>query len=221
MKLVTLSSLAVHHDRKLDHVQSVPRRGRSQGATGVVAIVAAQEFQWSSAAKNRTGRAEAVSYDFVKEERRVGMLRLLHPRRRLRTRLHQDLHLLPLSGQGVAERARVGQAPGPPGKARFTSSPTALPPVATRSPAGHLRPLRTGRRPGLLRPLGSVIPTPFTDGRQAGRLLLGAVHAPGRGLAGHSSSTTPVGPGASSSPSSPTTSASAGPKRCGQSSPAR
>ena len=37
----------------------------------------------------------------------------------VRAGVHQDLHLLPVSGQGLAERARVGQTPGPPSTDRL------------------------------------------------------------------------------------------------------
>ena len=56
----------------------------------------------------------AVSFEFTKAERRVGDLLLLRPRRRLRAGVHQDLHVLPVSGQGVGQRPRVGQTPSRP-----------------------------------------------------------------------------------------------------------
>ncbi len=37
----------------------------------MVAIVVAQEFQWVTGARNRSPKPGVVSYDFVKEERRV------------------------------------------------------------------------------------------------------------------------------------------------------
>ena len=60
-------------DRKLDHVRPYLERAEAEGRAGVVAIVAAQEFQWVFSAKNRSSVPGIVSYDFVKEERRVGM----------------------------------------------------------------------------------------------------------------------------------------------------
>ena len=60
-------------DRKLDHVRPYLEAAEAQGRTGVVAIVAAQEFQWVFGAKNRSSVPGVVSFDFVKEERRVGM----------------------------------------------------------------------------------------------------------------------------------------------------
>jgi hypothetical protein len=60
-------------DRKLDHVRPYLEAAEAQGRTGVVAIVAAQEFQWVFSAKNRSSTPGVVSFDFVKEERRVGM----------------------------------------------------------------------------------------------------------------------------------------------------
>jgi len=60
-------------DRKLDHVRPYLERAEAEGRTGVAAIVAAQEFQWVFSAKNRSPRPGVASFDFVKEERRVGI----------------------------------------------------------------------------------------------------------------------------------------------------
>src|SRR6266849_606487 len=60
-------------DRKLDHVRPYLERAEAEGRTGVVAIVQAQEFQWVFSAKNRSNKPGVVSFDFVKEDRRVGM----------------------------------------------------------------------------------------------------------------------------------------------------
>ncbi len=59
-------------DRKLDHVRPYLTKAEAEGRTGVVAIVSAQEFQRVFSAKNRATTPGAVSFDFVKEERRVG-----------------------------------------------------------------------------------------------------------------------------------------------------
>jgi hypothetical protein len=60
-------------DRKLDHVRPYLERAEAEGRTGVVAIVTAQEFQWVFSAKNRSPKPGIVTFDFVKEDRRVGM----------------------------------------------------------------------------------------------------------------------------------------------------
>ena len=60
-------------DRKLDHVRPYLDKAEAEGRTGVVAIVQAQEFQWVFSAKNRSSTPGVVSFDFVKEERRVGI----------------------------------------------------------------------------------------------------------------------------------------------------
>jgi hypothetical protein len=60
-------------DRKLDHVRPYLEAAEAKGRPGVVAIVAAQEFQWVFTAKNRSTKPGVVSFDFVKEERRVGI----------------------------------------------------------------------------------------------------------------------------------------------------
>ena len=61
------------NDRKLDHVRPYIERAEAEGRTGVVAVVQTQEFQWVFSAKNRSTKPGVVSFDFVKEDRRVGM----------------------------------------------------------------------------------------------------------------------------------------------------
>ncbi|HEY5272940.1 MAG TPA: hypothetical protein VIJ34_06870, partial [Acidimicrobiales bacterium] len=60
-------------DRKLDHVRPYLELTEAEGRSGVVAIVQAQEYSWVFSAKNRSSTPGLVSFDFVKEERRVGM----------------------------------------------------------------------------------------------------------------------------------------------------
>ena len=57
-------------DRKIDHVQPHLDRAEREGRFGVVAIVAAQEFQWVFTGKNRA-EPPAVCFAFTKTERRV------------------------------------------------------------------------------------------------------------------------------------------------------
>jgi hypothetical protein len=58
-------------DRKLDHVRPYMDRAEAAGRYGVVAIVAAQEFQWVFSATKKTGRTVGVWFDWKKTERRV------------------------------------------------------------------------------------------------------------------------------------------------------
>ena len=60
-------------DRKLDHVRQYLDAAEREGRFGVVAIVACQEFQWVLSGRNRATHPNAVSFDFFKEERRVGI----------------------------------------------------------------------------------------------------------------------------------------------------
>ena len=57
-------------DRKLDHVQPYLEAAERAGRYGVVAIVAAQEFQWVFSATKKT-EGKAVLFDWAKTERRV------------------------------------------------------------------------------------------------------------------------------------------------------
>ena len=59
-------------DRKLDHVRPYLDAAQAEGRTGAVAIVQSQEFQWVFSAKNRSKVPGVASFDFIKEERRVG-----------------------------------------------------------------------------------------------------------------------------------------------------
>jgi hypothetical protein len=58
-------------DRKLDHVRPYLERAERDGRFGVVAIVAAQEFQWVFSATKKTGKTNGVWFDWTKAERRV------------------------------------------------------------------------------------------------------------------------------------------------------
>jgi len=58
-------------DRKLDHVRPCLDQAAADGRFGVVAVVVAQEFRWVTGTRNRSPKPGVVSYDFVKEERRV------------------------------------------------------------------------------------------------------------------------------------------------------
>ena len=60
-------------DRKLDHVRPHLDHAERDGRFGVVAIVAAQEFQWVFNAVNRSAKPGVASFDFSKAERRVGV----------------------------------------------------------------------------------------------------------------------------------------------------
>jgi hypothetical protein len=60
-------------DRKLDHVRPYLERAEREGRFGVVAVVAAQEFQWVFSATKRTGSGAGVWFDWHKTERRVGI----------------------------------------------------------------------------------------------------------------------------------------------------
>jgi hypothetical protein len=60
-------------DRKLDHVRPYLDAAEREGRFGVVAIVACQEFQWVFSARNRSGPGKVVSFEYFREERRVGI----------------------------------------------------------------------------------------------------------------------------------------------------
>jgi hypothetical protein len=100
-------------DRKLDHVRRYLQAAERERRFGVVAIVAGQEYHWVFSARNR-GKGKAVWFEFFREQRRVGVyyFYILDPD--FGAGLDPDLHVLPVSGAGLGQRARVGQAPGRP-----------------------------------------------------------------------------------------------------------
>ena len=59
-------------DRKIDHVRPFVEAAEAEGRFGVVAIVAAQEFQWVFGGRNRSDTPGVASFDFTKSSRRVG-----------------------------------------------------------------------------------------------------------------------------------------------------
>ena len=60
-------------DRKLDHVRPYLELAEREGRFGVVAIVAAQEFQWVFGGRDRSDTPGVYSFKFEKAERRVGV----------------------------------------------------------------------------------------------------------------------------------------------------
>jgi len=60
-------------DRKLDHVRPHLEGAEREGRFGVVAIVAAQEFQWVFEGRNRSDKPGVANFGFEKAERRVSV----------------------------------------------------------------------------------------------------------------------------------------------------
>jgi hypothetical protein len=59
-------------DRKVDHVRPYVDAAEAEGRFGVVAIVAAQEYQWVFGGRNPSDTPGVVSFEFAKSSRRVG-----------------------------------------------------------------------------------------------------------------------------------------------------
>ena len=98
--------------------------------------------RWGSALRLGPGRAAG------------DLLLLLRLGRRFRAGVRQDRLLLPVSDQGVAERARVGETAGHQGRDRLDRAGQRVRRV--RRPgrvAADLRPARPGPDPGVLRPV--------------------------------------------------------------------
>jgi hypothetical protein len=60
-------------DRKLDHVAPYLTRAEREGRFGVVAIVAAQEYQWVYSAKDRSEVKGRPYFEFVREQHPCGV----------------------------------------------------------------------------------------------------------------------------------------------------
>ena len=113
---------------------------------------------------------------------RVGVLRL-HLRRADGAGVHQDLHLLPLSGQGLAQRARVGQAAGSRRRDRLHRAVQRVRLLRRPGrPAANLRPVRPRHGAGLVRALDGQDPATADRRRPRRRVLVGAIHAADRDL---------------------------------------
>lgn len=169
-------------DRKLDHVQPHIDAAERAGRYGVVAIVAAQEFQWVFSATKKTD-GKAVWFDWAKTERRVSCYYFYLHDREFGPGFIKICTYFPwpakvwLNGHEWAKR-QAGRARVP-----FTElangfascgRPARLQAICDRF--GHHRP------PSLLRALGRSPPHPADQRRPGRRLLVGAVYAPSRGL---------------------------------------
>ena len=140
------------------YLEAAAAAGRSQ----VVAVGCAQEFQlvWT-ARKRDTDPAGCPQFSFTKEQRRVSVFYVYILDERMGPRVHQDLHLLPVSGQGVGQRARVGQAAGAGRRDRLHRAVQRV--RLLRRPgraAGHLRPVRPRHRAGVVRAVDGQAPAP-------------------------------------------------------------
>ena len=171
-------------DRKIEVMRPYLAAQAATGRSGVAAIGVAQEFQKVFAATKRAGRQRG-SVVLVHQGRPAGDLLLLLPLgRRFRAGVHQDLRLLPVPDQGLAQRPRVGQTAGRQGRDRVHRAVQRVRHLRrSRRAAGDLRPARPGHDRGVLRTLVVVLPLPLTEHDRAAGLLVGAVDAPDRDLA--------------------------------------
>ena len=173
-------------DRKLDHVRPYLDAAEAEGRVGVVAIVAAQEFQWVFSAKNRSPKPGVVSFEFVKEERRVGMYYFYILDAEFGPGFIKICTYFPYPAKvwcnghewakRQARRAGIAFTELANGFASC-ADPAALQAICDRFGPDDIQ--------GFFDRWTGVIPTPFTEADRAGRLLLGTLHAPGGGLPHH------------------------------------
>ena len=140
-------------DRKVDVMRPYLDRAARTGRSQVAAIGVAQEFATVWTARQReTDPGMSPQFSFTKEQRRVTVYYLYLWDDDFGAGVHQDLLLLPLSDQGVGQRARVGQTSGDQGRDRVHRVVQRV--RLLRGPvgaAGDLRPAGTGHDPGVLR----------------------------------------------------------------------
>ena len=99
-------------DRKISVMLPHMAAQAATGKSGVAAIGVAQEFQRVWSAYQRETKAAAPQYTFAKADRRVTCYYFYLWDEDFGPGVHQGLRLLPLSGQDLGQRARVGQAAG-------------------------------------------------------------------------------------------------------------
>jgi len=131
-------------DDKLAVMRAHLDRQAATGTSGVAAIGVAQEFQRVWAATQGKTSTGTPRWSFYKADRRVTCYYLLPVGRRLRPRLRQGVCLVPLSGQDLAQRPRVGQTPSHQGRHRLHRALQRVRRLrGSTSPAAHLRPARS------------------------------------------------------------------------------
>jgi hypothetical protein len=103
-------------DRKVEVMKPYLARQEKTGRSGVAAIGWAQEFQRVATCTTIDAQTWGCAAFRLGPSRPAGhLLLLLSLGRPVRSRVHQDRQLLPVSDQGVAERPRVGEATSHPG----------------------------------------------------------------------------------------------------------
>ena len=154
-------------EAKLEVMQPHLARQASTGRSGVAAIGVAQEFQrvWTaSEGKTSTGTPR---WSFYKADRRVTCYYFYLWDAGLRPGVHQGVRLVPVSGQDLAQRARVGQAAGREGRARVHRAVQRV--RRLRGPAPRCRRSATGSGPGTINVFAQRwlhrLPLPFTARR--------------------------------------------------------
>ena len=100
-------------ERKADVMAPYLDAAASTGHSQVVAIGCAQEFQlvWT-ARKRDTDPGGCPQFSFTKEQRRVSVFYVYIWDNKMGSGFIKICTYFPVSGQGVGQRARVGQAPG-------------------------------------------------------------------------------------------------------------
>ena len=132
-------------DRKIEKMRPYLAAQAQTGRSGVAAIGVAQEFASVFTGTQRDGSQRRAVVLLHQGRPPRHLLLLLPLGRGVRAGVRQDLRLLPLPGQDLDQRPRVGQTPGHPRRDRVHRAVQRV--RRHRRPrraAGHLRPPRPG-----------------------------------------------------------------------------
>ena len=210
-------------DRKLDHVRPYLERAERNGRCGVVAIVAAQEFQWVFCATKHTGTTTGgIYFRWAKEERRVGVYYFYVLDREFGPGFIKICTYFPYPAKVWINGHEWAKHQARRARHRLHRAGQRVRHLCPPGPAaGDLRPLRPGRRrkrssTGGSPPSRPHSPTPIVPPATGGSCRCAKSRCPAP-----SCSTTLAAPAGSSKRWSPTTSASAALTRWRWCSPAR
>ena len=155
-------------DRKLDHVRPYLDAAEAEATRGVVAIVAAQEFQWVFRATNAP-TSPAGQLHFVKEERRVAVYYFYVLDPDFGPGFIKVCTYFPYPAKVWLNGHEWAKRQARPDRIVSPRWPTGSPPATTRGAAAGTATVRPRRCPEVLRALDRRIPTPLTTvDRRAG-----------------------------------------------------
>ena len=170
-------------DRKLDHVRPHLDRAEREGRVGVVAIVSAQEFAWVFSAKDRSSDPGRPYFEFVREQRRVGAYYFYVNDPEFGPGFVKIATYFPFPAKvwcnGHEWAKRQADHVGLPYRSLANGFASCEDPARLQAICDRFGPADVQ---GFFDRSAALIPTPLTRDGPGGGLLVGALHAPGRGV---------------------------------------